>query len=104
MATIKSRRDFQCHQTECDSEGRWQLCLRFFCIGPIESRMELRSVSSLIVCDRHRRKASEYVLSPVNKEAIGTGLLKEGLPPPDFSSAEVIFIPVRDGVPVEEFN
>jgi hypothetical protein len=32
------------------------------------------------------------------------GIMKDGLPPPDFSSAEVTFVPLVDGQPVEELR
>lgn len=98
-----SRRSFQCHQTECDSQSKHQLCIRFWTIGNKASRIELRCPTSIQVCDRHRKRAEAYVVEPQNKEAIGMGLLKEGIPPPDFSSLEVHWVPIVNGRPVEEF-
>jgi hypothetical protein len=99
-----SRRSFQCHQTSCDSEAKHQACVRFWTLGPKETRIELRCTSTLKVCDRHRKAAEAYLLSPGNKEAVGMGIMKDGLPPPDFSSAEVTFVPLVDGQPVEELR
>lgn len=96
------RRFYQCHKLECDSSSKHQLCVRIWTIGPKEKRIELRCTTSIKVCDRHRKAAEAYVREPQNKEAIGMGMLGEGLPPPDFSSLEVHWVPVVDGLPVEE--
>lgn len=101
---MDERRKYQCHKDNCDSQSLHQVCLRFWTIGPKDKRIELRCTSTIKVCDRHKRQATEYMLSPSNKERIGMGIMKDGLPPPDFSSAEVTFVPLIDGEPVEELR
>lgn len=99
-----NRKHFQCSHDNCDSPCKHQACVRFWTIGDKATRIELRCTSTIKVCDRHRRAATEYLLSPSNKERIGMGIMQDGLPPPDFSSAEVTFVPLVNGEPVEELR
>jgi hypothetical protein len=98
------RSRYHCHRDGCDSQSLHQVCLRFWTIGDKATRIELRCTSTIKVCDRHKRQATEFILSPGNKENIGMGIMRDGLPPPDFSSAEVTFVPLVDGEPVEELR
>ncbi len=92
-----TRRLHQCKW--CDSLARHQPCLWFY-TAPPDSK-EFRAVSTLRVCDNHRKMASDYLLSPTNKAQIMSKFEAENLSPVDFSSAEVHFSPLNDGIMIE---
>lgn len=100
---MTNRLSHQCHRDGCDSESRWQACVRFFCFAlPNQPATEMRCTTTVQVCDRHKRAASEFILSGENKTAIMAALVKEAAPLPNFETAEVVFIPIVDGRPVED--
>lgn len=90
------RRAHQCHKTDCDSEARWRLGLHIECIGIGRDRIRLESPTTLLLCDnkKHHKAAIEYVMSERNKSAIVSGILANGLPPPDWSSVAAVFVPI----------
>lgn len=100
---MNSRVAHQCHRNGCDSESKWQACVRFFCFSmPSHPATEMRCTTTVQVCDRHKRAATDYILSKENKQGIMTALLKEAAPLPNFETAEVVFVPIVDGAPVME--
>jgi hypothetical protein len=91
----------KCHRDGCDSAAAYHVGLELACIGVGRHRQMLRAPTSLKVCYRHMRDAVAYVLSPANKSAIAAGLARRGFPLPDFSSAELVFVPI--GAPENDF-
>lgn len=96
------RRQYQCHKNECDSQATHQVCVRFFCTGQGKPPTEMRCTTTVQVCERHRSASRDFILSDRNRGAIRRALMRENLQAPDFSSAELIFIPIIDGKPVVE--
>lgn len=98
---MTDRRKHQCHKNNCDSQATLQACVRFYCTGDGKPPLEMRCTTTLQICDRHKGAATDFILSPANKELIGGAIVRENLQAPDFSSAEVLFIPIVDGKPVD---
>lgn len=98
----------QCHRNGCDSQSTHQACLAFWCVGPAQvegkpaTRIQMKCTTTIKVCERHQSAVEGYVLSDRNKSAIAASIAHENLPPPDFSSAEIIFIPIVNGMPVAD--
>src|SRR5437764_13574500 len=85
----------KCHRDGCDSAAAYHVGLSVACIGIGRHRRMLQAPTSLKVCPRHMRDAAAFVLSPANKSAIAARLVRSGFPLPDFSSAELVFIPIN---------
>lgn len=90
----------QCHRDGCDSEACWRLHLQVECVGTVvaKERIRLRAPTSIRVCNdkQHHKAALEYLMSDGNKSRIVAGLLANGFPAPDWSSATAIFEPLSD--------
>lgn len=98
---IDTRRKHQCHKNGCDCQATLQACLRFWCTGMGKPPVEMRCTTTVQLCDRHKTAATEFILSPGNKAVITAAIAKENLQMPDFSSAEVVFVPIVDGRPAD---
>lgn len=97
-----NRRLHQCHRSGCDHEAHWQLCLQIQCVGIGRDRIKLVCPSTIRVCNKHTKSAIEFLMTGANKERIGQGLLNQGFPPPDFSSAVAVFEPLDHAALVTE--
>jgi len=84
----------KCHRDGCDSAAAYHVGLELACIGVGRHRAMLQAPTSLKVCQRHRRDAVAFVLSPPNRSAIAAQLARSGFPLPDFSSAALVFVPI----------
>jgi hypothetical protein len=85
----------KCHRDGCDSAAAYHVGLALTCIGIGRHRQMLQAPTSLKVCPRHKGDARAFVLSPANKSAIAVRLARSGFPLPDFSSAELMFVPIN---------
>jgi hypothetical protein len=92
--SLTDRRAHQCRHDGCDSEAAWHLHLGLQCVGIGKDRIQLQCESTLKVCNRHTKAAMELVMSDWNKVQIAAALISGGFPPPDFSSATAIFVPI----------
>lgn len=100
---MSKRRDHQCHCDGCDSPASWQLWLQMECIAKDGGRIRLQSESTIRLCNKpaHHAKALRFLLSERNKAAIAAGLKSNGFPPPDFSSATPLMVPLAATALVE---
>lgn len=90
------RHAHQCHRNGCDSEARWRLGLHIECVGIGQNRIRLEAPTTILLCNnkKHHKDALDYLMSDGNKSAIVSGLLSNGLPPPDWSSVAAVFVPI----------
>lgn len=89
----------QCHRIGCDSEATHELHLRLWFPGwgqvlPLDMR------STIKTCDQHRAAFMVWILSERKKVEIAAELARQGFGDPDFSSAEVEFVPLAS-IPAE---
>lgn len=94
-----SRARHQCHRVGCDSEATHELHLRLWFDGLMHP-LPLDMRSTIKTCERHIPAYSVWMLSEPNKYRITTGLALQGFGPPDFSSAEIEFVPLAS-IPAE---
>lgn len=92
----------KCHRDGCDSAAAYHVGLALACIGVGRHRQMLQAPTSLKVCRRHMRDAAAFVLSGANKSAIAARLVRSGFALPDFSSAELVFVPI--GAAADDFS
>lgn len=92
----------KCHRDGCDSAAAYHVGLALACIGVGRHRQMLQAPTSLKVCRRHMRDAAAFVLSGANKSAIAARLVRFGFALPDFSSAELVFVPI--GAAANDFS
>ena len=86
-----SRRKHQCSFDGCDSEEEFEVRLT---VHLEKTGTRLDCPSSLRMCARHREKAAELILSVENRANFMKVLADQNLPPPDWRSARVEFIPL----------
>lgn len=87
----------KCHRNGCHSAAEFHVGLEVTCIGSLAAAVPPRMIqapSTVKVCRAHMEDAARMILSPVNKAQIAAGLASEGIPMPDFGSAEVVFVPI----------
>jgi|SRR6185369_4594780 len=86
----------KCHRDGCDSAAEFHVGLELECLSDGQ-RQTLRAPTTIKVCASHAktRLLTDYILSPTNKAEIARGLMGDGIPMPDFSSAEIVFVPIR---------
>jgi hypothetical protein len=87
----------KCHRNGCHSAAAYHVGLEVTCIGSLAANVRPRMIqapSTVKVCVAHMEDAAKMILSPANKAQIAAGLASEGIPMPDFSSAEVVFVPI----------
>lgn len=104
MVSAIDRRKHQCHRDGCDSEATFQACIAFWCEGDGKPRHQMKCTTTIQVCERHQKAVEPYLLSDRNKSAIHVAVVNENLAPPNFDTAEIVFVPVRNGGPVMEFG
>lgn len=92
----------KCHKDGCHSGADYHVGLELQCVGVDAHRQTLQAPTTLKVCVKHMHDAAAYILSPANRAQIVVGLTNEGMPMPDFSSAEVVFVPIS--AKAEDFN
>lgn len=85
----------KCHRDGCNSSANYHVGLEVQCIGIGWNRRTIQAPTTIKVCEKHMRDAARYVLSPENRVNIARGLANDGIPLPDFSSAEIVFVPIR---------
>jgi hypothetical protein len=85
----------KCHRDGCDSAAEFHVGLECQCIGKGYHKQTIQAPTTIKVCQKHMHAAAAYVLSPENKTNIARGLINDGIPTPDFSSAEIVFVPIR---------
>lgn len=87
----------KCHRNGCHSAADYHVGLEFTCVGSIANNIRPRMIqapSTVKVCQAHMTDAVKMILSPGNKAQIAAGLASEGIPMPDYSTAEVVFVPI----------
>lgn len=84
----------KCHRDGCDSAACFHVGLEVACIGIGRHKRMIMAPTTLKVCPDHMQAAAEYVLSARNKSNIALGLVRRGEPLPDFTSAELVFVPI----------
>ena len=92
----------KCHRDGCTSAATYHVGLEVKCIGIGRHRQQLAAPTTLKVCQGHMRDAAAFVLAPQNKANIARGLIGRGFPMPDFSSAELVFVPISAAA--DDFN
>lgn len=90
-----SRRVHQCHRTGCDSEATHAAHLRLWFDG-LQQALPLNMRSTIRCCEAHIPAFTIWLLSEDNRVHIAAGLALNGFGEPDFSSAEVEFVPLAD--------
>lgn len=90
-----SRRAHQCHRTGCDSQATHAAHLRLWFDG-LQQALPLDMLSTIRSCEAHIPAFTVWLLSVENRIRIAAGLLEQGFGEPDFSSAEVEFVPLAD--------
>lgn len=83
----------QCHRTNCDSEATHEAHLRLWFDGLVQP-LPLDMRSSMRCCEGHIPAFTIWLLSERNKLSIAAGLAMHGFGDPDFSSAEIEFVPI----------
>lgn len=93
---VLGRLNMKCHRDGCTSSACYHVGLELKCIGVGRHRMQVQMPSTIKVCDKrsHMMKCAEFILSSANRTQIAAGLTKQGMPLPDFSSAELVFVPI----------
>lgn len=87
----------KCHRNGCHSAAEFHVGLEVICIGSLAAGIRPRMIqapSTVKVCRAHMEDVAKMILSPANKSRIAAGLAGEGIPMPDFGSAEVVFVPI----------
>lgn len=87
----------KCHRNGCHSAAAYHVGLELTCNGSLANSILPRLIqapSTVKVCHAHMMDAAKMILSPANKSKITAGLASEGVPMPDFGSAEVVFVPI----------
>lgn len=87
----------KCHRNGCHSAADYHVGIEMTCNGSLANSVLPRLIqapSTVKVCRAHMMDAAKMILSPANKSRIAAGLAGEGIPMPDFGSAEVVFVPI----------
>lgn len=93
-----SRKRHQCSFDGCDSEQEFEVRMRVWTTG--HPSIEFECPTSLKMCAAHRTKAAEYLLNEVNRAHFTKVLLDQALPPPNWESARIEFVPMPQALPV----
>lgn len=87
----------KCHRDGCHSAAEYHVGLEVTCNGSLAAGVRPRLIqapSTVKVCRAHMTDAAKMILSPANKAKIVAGMAGEGMPMPDFGSAEIVFVPI----------
>lgn len=88
----------RCLLQGCGKPAVWQVGFKIWAAGhPRLARNCLQCLASIVVCDacRDRVDVKDFLL-PEGKERIARALLAMGRAAPDFSTAELCFVPIVD--------
>jgi hypothetical protein len=88
----------KCHRNGCHSSADYHVGLEVACFGKGKHRQMLQSPTTIKVCREHMTAAAQYILSPANKAQISAGVFSKGIPLPEWSTAEIVFVPIRAAV------
>ena len=99
---MNDRRSHQCHADGCDSPSVWEVRLRCWTkhSDVLRKPIEFECPTTLRVCDAHRKRAEDYLLSPLNKTNFNSTVLAQNLPPIDWDRAKVEYLPLPKDPPV----
>jgi hypothetical protein len=81
----------QCHKDGCSSQAEWRMYVMLPLRTPKNLLLRAPGKSSILVCDRHKKEAAEFIFTDTNFDLLADQMQREGLGIPNPDTVQIEF-------------